>query len=271
MKKLMFLILILGSSFVYSQVGIGNLDPKASLDINASNQATPPSSDGLLIPRINAFPITDPGADQDGMLVFLTLDDIFYYWENSSEEWIPLLSESTTIINGTDQHYVGELYQGGIIIYVYDNGLHGLIASLDDLDGGAGAAWGLDGIWVLNSASTWNDSANTAAIMATAGILATDAASLCDDYTITTAGGTYSNCYLPSILGIRAFEEGSYIIDKVLDSDGDATTNGIDLTEQYWSSTQTNTAQVKAYNFKNSHTDNKNKTDAKRVRVAGYY
>jgi len=33
-------------------------------------------------------------------------------------------------------HYVGELYGGGIVAYVYDNGLHGLIASLDNLNSG---------------------------------------------------------------------------------------------------------------------------------------
>ena len=31
----------------YSQVGIGNTDPKASLDISASNSATPSNKDGI--------------------------------------------------------------------------------------------------------------------------------------------------------------------------------------------------------------------------------
>jgi hypothetical protein len=56
------------------------------------------------------------------------------------------------------------------------------------------APWGLPGINVTNSESTWNGLSNTNAIIS-AGALATDAAGVCDDY--STLGK--SDWYLPSI------------------------------------------------------------------------
>jgi len=63
-----------------AQVGVGNTNPKATLDISASNSATPSNTDGVLIPRVAAFPLISPEADQNGMLIFLTSDNKFYYW-----------------------------------------------------------------------------------------------------------------------------------------------------------------------------------------------
>ena len=69
------------------KVGMNDTSPDARLDIEAINQATPNNTDGILIPRIDAFPSTNPGANQNGMMVFLTADDSFYYWKNSTATW----------------------------------------------------------------------------------------------------------------------------------------------------------------------------------------
>lgn len=69
------------------KVGMNDTAPDARLDIEAINQATPNNTDGILIPRIDAFPATNPGANQNGMLVFLTSDNSFYYWNNSTTSW----------------------------------------------------------------------------------------------------------------------------------------------------------------------------------------
>lgn len=91
MKRLIALAILLYGSYLSAQVGIGNTDPKANLDITASNSATPANTDGILIPRIDEFPSTDPGVDQDGMLVFATGNGTpakgFYYWNNGSTSW----------------------------------------------------------------------------------------------------------------------------------------------------------------------------------------
>ena len=74
------------------RVGMNDTAPDARLDIEAINQATPSNTDGILIPRVDAFPATNPGIGQNGMLVFLTTDNSFYYWRNSTTSWEKLSS-----------------------------------------------------------------------------------------------------------------------------------------------------------------------------------
>ncbi len=92
MKIQLTIIFVCLSFWATAQVGIGNTDPKASLDITASNAATPSNTDGLLIPRVDEFPVTDPTAAQDGMMVFVTGAGTpskgFYYWDNTGVSWI---------------------------------------------------------------------------------------------------------------------------------------------------------------------------------------
>ncbi|HBY66901.1 MAG TPA: hypothetical protein DEG69_03490 [Flavobacteriaceae bacterium] len=93
----MILVLCI-SPYLHAQVGIGTTTPKSSLDIKASSQSTPNNTDGILIPRFDAFPATNPGADQDGMLAFLntaigTDDKGFYYWDNDQTKWINIGAE----------------------------------------------------------------------------------------------------------------------------------------------------------------------------------
>lgn len=87
-------------TWAYAQVGVRNTDPKAVLDIKASNQGTPLYTDGILVPRIATFPATNPGADQTGMLVYLTTTNGpdtpgFYYWDGA---WIKLNSGAPPVI-----------------------------------------------------------------------------------------------------------------------------------------------------------------------------
>lgn len=79
----------------FSQVGINTTSPNAQLDIRSSNQATPTNTDGILIPKIDAFPITNPTVAQTGMLVYLTTTSAgkspgFYYWNNPTASWLPV-------------------------------------------------------------------------------------------------------------------------------------------------------------------------------------
>jgi len=92
MKKLILLTCLLATWLATAQVGIGNTDPKASLDISASSLGTPANTDGLLIPRMHEFPVTNPGADQNGMMIFITgagtPTEGFYYWDNGTTAWV---------------------------------------------------------------------------------------------------------------------------------------------------------------------------------------
>jgi hypothetical protein len=65
------------------------------LQIASSNQATPVNTDGIIIPKIDAFPTTNPTALQQGMMVYLTTavgvnNPGFYYWDNIFVTWKPL-------------------------------------------------------------------------------------------------------------------------------------------------------------------------------------
>jgi trimeric autotransporter adhesin len=96
MKKLLvFLLFVLILQNGFSQVGINTTSPNAQLDIRSSNQATPSNTDGILIPKIDAFPITNPTAVQTGMMVYLTTTSAgkspgFYYWNNATTSWLPV-------------------------------------------------------------------------------------------------------------------------------------------------------------------------------------
>jgi hypothetical protein len=92
MKKFLQAFILLSTICIYGQVGISNTDPKAQLDVAASSAAAPSNTDGILIPRVNAFPATNPTAAQNGMMVFLTTaagsnQPGFYYWEQATTSW----------------------------------------------------------------------------------------------------------------------------------------------------------------------------------------
>lgn len=75
----------------FSQVGIGTTSPNGLLDITVVNPSAPSTTDGLLIPRVLAFP-SPVGAAQNGMLVFLTTPITtykvgLYYYDFPSTTW----------------------------------------------------------------------------------------------------------------------------------------------------------------------------------------
>lgn len=93
MIQRLFLALCFAFPSAWAQVGIGTTSPSAALDVPASNAAAPSNKDGVLVPRINAFPATAPTAAQHGMLVFLTAtvgtnNPGFYYWNQPTTSWI---------------------------------------------------------------------------------------------------------------------------------------------------------------------------------------
>ena len=99
------LFTLLFSLTVKAQVGVGNTNPQAQLDISASNAASPSNTDGILIPRMSAFPAS-PGATRDGMLIFYTGTGAdgkgFYYWDQSIPDWVRI---TTGAKNTLDEAY----------------------------------------------------------------------------------------------------------------------------------------------------------------------
>ncbi|NNT70847.1 hypothetical protein HKT18_01340 [Flavobacterium sp. IMCC34852] len=132
-KKILLSLIILSGFESKAQVGINTTTPKAQLEIKSSNEATPANNDGLLIPKINAFPVTNPTADQQGMLVYLTTTvgantPGFYFWNNPTTAWLP--------VKGTD---------GGTLDQAYDFGGAGNGRTIT-ADAGAVTIAGTDGL-----------------------------------------------------------------------------------------------------------------------------
>ena len=231
-----FFVILLSINFCKAQIGFGTNSPNAIVEIKANNQISPNNTDGILIPRIDDFPITNPSSLQDGMMVFITGNGAtpkgFYFWNNDTLYWV--------LIAG--QHYVGELFGGGIVFYVYDNGQHGLIASLDDLDGVNGVQWGFVGVDIPGSDDFWDGEANTTDIIAAGGAPG-NAAGLCKAYN----GGGFSDWYLPSFKEINIVLDQDIMINEILNNDGNPSTNGLRtifivssdiFIIRYWTSTE---------------------------------
>jgi len=103
----LFSFFIISFCSTNAQVGIGTTTPKSSLDIEVSDASNPSNTDGLLIPRIDVFPIGNPTADQQGMLVYLTTAvganvPGFYYWNNPTTTWINIDSTVKAYLEDID-------------------------------------------------------------------------------------------------------------------------------------------------------------------------
>jgi hypothetical protein len=112
MKKIILFLyfIVLNLYQTNAQIGIGTTVPDAQLDIRSSNQISPANNDGILIPKVNVFPGTNPTVAQQGMLVYLTTATTFlatsrqpgfYYWNNTTSDWIGLNS----VANGDHDWY----------------------------------------------------------------------------------------------------------------------------------------------------------------------
>tara|TARA_R100000935_G_scaffold31272_1_gene51820 strand:+ start:1234 stop:2445 length:1212 start_codon:yes stop_codon:yes gene_type:complete len=91
MKIFIFVLLFIPWVSI-SQVGINTSSPNAQLDIVANSPDNPLITDGILIPRIQKFPLDPPTKDQHGMLVFLNIATStqkpgFYFWNNAVLKW----------------------------------------------------------------------------------------------------------------------------------------------------------------------------------------
>lgn len=93
MKKLIIILIVIAiPQLGFSQVGINTTSPNAQFDVRSSNQASPTNTDGILIPKIDAFPLTNPTAAQNSMMVYLTTTSSgkspgFYYWDEATTSW----------------------------------------------------------------------------------------------------------------------------------------------------------------------------------------
>ncbi len=267
-----FLLFLLFAVFVSNaQVGINTTAPNAQLEIKSSDQANPTITDGLIIPKIDVFPSTNPTSLQQGMMVYLTTasglnDSGFYYWDGTVWKSVG----GTGSGSGTSfTHYIGELYGGGIVVSVWKEGgvERGLIASLinmviptafPDLIPWTSVSFQCTSVPSSAATSPVDGQANTNAIIAQNGIAANTAATVCDQY--SNAG--FSDWYLPSIFELDQCYNAALIVNRVLGN-----INGFQTTTKYWSSTEINPCSVYAKYFDLGYTTTNTKGFTNLVRA----
>lgn len=104
-RFILFISFLLCTQLGFSQVGINTTSPEAQLDIRSSNQVSPSNKDGILIPKIDVFPATNPTVNQQGMMVYLTTTSGtnlpgFYYWDNLTTTWTSIGAQHNWGLNG---------------------------------------------------------------------------------------------------------------------------------------------------------------------------
>ena len=161
-KAIIFCFLIIVSNNIWSQVGIGTTLPFSQLEIKSSNQATPANTDGLIIPKIDNFPIINPTADQQGMMVYLTTTigtnfTGFYYWDNSITSWRPItnpVNDRWSIVGNagtnTTNNFIGTIDANDLIFKV-NNTKAGFISKFDSGSTFFGKKAGLNDLGFSNS------------------------------------------------------------------------------------------------------------------------
>lgn len=143
----------------------------------------------------------------------------------------------------TNEHYAGELYGGGVVFWVDHSGEHGLIVSMIDLS--TNQIWSNVTNALIGTTNDWDGASNTLAIIGQAGHTSS-AAKLCADYTNIDYGtGVYSDWYLPSIAELNHIWNNFYEVQKILYTDGNASTTPL-ARAFYWSSSE-------GYNFNAWH------------------
>lgn len=159
------------------------------------------------------------------------------------------------------RHHVGERKYGGIVFSVWKDTLgveHGLVVAVEDIANGQ--EWGpLFAEQGANSAS--NGLLNMGLSLP---------AEICESYTYQDpiSGETYDDWYLPAMWELRALSKEAFIINSVLDSDGDPSTWGLpeDLSATYWSSTEVSESFAWSVNMNSSVPNASFKDDTYKVR-----
>ncbi|MFM2441683.1 MAG: hypothetical protein RL449_324, partial [Bacteroidota bacterium] len=136
----------------------------------------------------------------------ITAGDVTYPKTHGSANQVLSTTGSGTLTwttaSATSAHYIGEAYGGGIVFYVYDGGMHGLITASIDQNAGAGIRWhgGTNTNTRARGDGVGAGLKNTAIIIANQGAVDGNAfaATVCNEYSVTAGGVTYGDWYLPS-------------------------------------------------------------------------
>ena len=226
-----------GNTTIAGSAGIGTATPNASakLDITSTTQ-------GLLPPRMTTTQRNAIALPATGLTIYNTTINAFQVYNGTT--WYSTV------------HFIGESYGGGIVFYIYDNGQHGLIAATADQS--TGIRW-FGGSFTNTRARADGVGAglkNTAIIIANQGPVDGNAfaATVCNEYSVTVAGVTYGDWYLPS-----KHELNLLFINRVA-------VGGVG-SSYYWSSSETANLGAWDQDFLNGNQGGNSKHNANYVRA----
>lgn len=146
------------------------------------------------------------------------------------------------------QHTLGEWYGGGTVFYLYDNGLHGLIAAHEDQSTSAKWSIGTGPGSTLAYRNGIGASGNTISMISATGI-SSPAALSCVKYN----GGDFGDWYLPSKYELNIMYQNKNFIDN--------------LSMWYWSSTESGSNEAWVQNLKTGGQFSTPKANAYHVRA----
>ena len=107
MKYILYIIFVYSPLYLFSQVGVGTNNPKASLHVEPTSKTNPNGADGVLIPRLADFP---GNGVEEGQLIYLknhaTQLEGFYFWDGATWVWLinnydRTVDRATYIASGT--------------------------------------------------------------------------------------------------------------------------------------------------------------------------
>jgi hypothetical protein len=156
-------------------------------------------------------------------------------------------------------HFIGELYGGGIVVYVWkESGVeHGLIASLTDLTIGSAHWSSIDDEYIGQDAiSPIDGMSNTNAMIMQGDI--SGAAYLCDNF----SSGGFDDWYLPAVWELNHCYNAAFIVNIILGAD-----DGFKFASSYWSSTEAGDTRSYAFHFDTAYSLSKNKNSFAVVRA----
>ncbi len=183
-------------------IGFGTTSPAASAQLDVSS-----TTKGFLPPRMDSTQRNAIASPATGLTIYnTTLKSVQVY---NGTAWVSTV------------HFIGESYGGGIVFYVYDNGQHGLIAATADQSPGIRWYGGTNTNTRARADGVGAGLKNTAIIIANQGPVDGNAfaATVCNEYSVTVAGVTYGDWYLPSkhelnLLFLQKTVVGGFAIDN---------------------------------------------------------
>ena len=250
MKQLLTLLaaaLLTATTFAQVGINIETPDASAALDITST-------TGGLLVPRMTKVQRGFIDTPATGLMIYQTDGTPgFYYFNGTSWEGYYSQAEVDALIAALDARItalepaVGDVYQGGVVFYIFveaDAGYvagetHGLIAAVADQS--SGIQWrngNTNQTTGATGTAVGTGSANTDAIILVQGPVATSyAAGLARAYT----DGTYTDWFLPSKDELNQM----YINKTTLEAVSGFTA----FSGYYWSSTEYDTNNVWGQDF----------------------